>query len=51
MKLFKQSLVNIIKEYRVIFGVTLPSLLITRNTSKFTSKLKFTENFISNLFT
>jgi len=51
MKLFKTNNINIIEECRFIFGVTLHSLLITRKTNKFISKLKFTESFICNLFT
>jgi len=51
MKLFKTNKINIIEECRVIFGATLPSLLITRKTRKFISKLKFLDNFICNLFT
>jgi len=50
MKLIKTNNNNIIDECHAIVGVTLPTLLQTRNNSEFIWKFKCTENCICNSF-
>jgi Reverse transcriptase (RNA-dependent DNA polymerase) len=49
MKLFKTNNILIINECRELFGVDLPSCLITRRTDQFLHKLTFSNNSLLNL--
>ena len=50
MKLFKTNNILIVNECRERFGVVLPSLSIATRTSRFLSKIKYSNNILLNLF-
>ena len=50
MKLFKTNNISIVNECRELFGIVLPSISIALRTSRFLSKIKYSNNLLLNLF-
>ena len=50
MKLFRTNNILIVKECRELFGNDLPSFSIASRTSRFLSKIEYSNNLLFNLF-